>query len=233
MSFKIAYCSHEAAARAVKAYHYSKRMPASKCVKFGLWENEIFKGVIIFSRGNALNLPKQFGVKITEICELTRVAFTSHTTPVTQCLAISIKMLRRSNPGLRLIISYADQAEGHEGKIYQAGNWIYLGEIIPTKAILLNNVKVHNRTFSGWYRSRGLKRKGLAGQYGKLVIPPKHKYAYPLDDQMREQLQPLSKPYPRAGSIESDAPVHPDGEGRCNSDPGAQITPRAHARKSK
>ena len=41
----------------------------------------------------------------------------------------------------------------------------------------------------------------------------KHRYLYPLDDAMRQQIQPLSRPYPkRVGSIDSDAPGYQPGE---------------------
>jgi len=51
----------------------------------------------------------------------------------------------------------------------------------------------------------------------------KHTYLYPLDDAMRKQILPLSKPYPkRAGSIENDAPASQRDEG------GVIPTPALH-----
>lgn len=71
-----------------------------------------------------------------------------------------------------------------------------------------------------------LSKSGVAKVYGKYrsVLKPsdltrhktagRHKYLYPLDAAMREQIAPLSKPYPkRAASIDSDAPDDQSGEG--------------------
>ena len=37
-------------------------------------------------------------------------------------------MLKREMPGIRLLVSYADLNKGHEGKIYQASNWVFVGK---------------------------------------------------------------------------------------------------------
>ena len=48
----------------------------------------------------------------------------------------------------------------------------------------------------------------------RVNIQGKHRYLYPLDDDMRKQILPLSKPYPkRAVSIENDAPALQRDEG--------------------
>ncbi len=38
------FCSHEAAKYAVMRWHYSRRMPKSKLVRIGVWEDEKFVG---------------------------------------------------------------------------------------------------------------------------------------------------------------------------------------------
>ena len=69
-----------------------------------------------------------FGLESTEACELVRVALApGRHHPTSQCLAQSLKLLRRQSPGLRLVVSYADTKEGHLGIIYQATNWLFLG----------------------------------------------------------------------------------------------------------
>ena len=35
---------------------------------------------------------------------------------------------QREMPGIRLLVSYADLNQGHEGKIYQASNWVFVGK---------------------------------------------------------------------------------------------------------
>jgi len=94
-------------------------------VKVGAWEDGKFIGVVIFSRGATPSLLNPFDLKQNEGCELTRIALTDHTSPVSRVVRLAMQFLKRSSPELRLIVSFADPGEGHHGGIYQAGNWIY------------------------------------------------------------------------------------------------------------
>ncbi|AIG76997.1 Hypothetical protein AJAP_20685 [Amycolatopsis japonica] len=76
-------------------------MPRSKLAPFGIWEHGEFVGVIIFGRSAA--------------AARAAVALRQHEHPVTQILAASLRQLRAACPGLRLIVSYADTAQGHHG----------------------------------------------------------------------------------------------------------------------
>ena len=120
---KIDFCSHEAAKFACKNWHYSKCLPTGKLLKIGCWENKQFIGVVIFSRGASPNLLKKYGLKQNEGCELSRIAFTNHKTPITKVVSIALKILSRSNPCLKLVVSFADASQNHYGGIYQAGIW--------------------------------------------------------------------------------------------------------------
>lgn len=185
----IAPCSYQAAKYAVEKWHYSKGMPAFKNVSYGVWENDIFVGAIVFSRGANKNMHKPYSIQMNECCELTRVALYKHIAPVSQVVSITIKQLKLCNPGLRLIVSYADPAQGHVGKIYQAMNWLYEGTVSCTPKYLLNGKWVHARSANEVCGSvLGLE---------SYRVPDKHKYLYPLDRAMRKQIAPLAKPYPK------------------------------------
>lgn len=101
------FCSHQAAAYAVKKWHYSKRMPIGRIVKIGVWEDE-YIGAILFARGASPNLGTKYRLDQTEICELVRVALHHHQAPVTKIISIAIKLLRKQSPGLKLIVSFAE-----------------------------------------------------------------------------------------------------------------------------
>jgi len=93
----------------------------------GVWEEKKFIGCIIFSRGANANLGTTYGLEKIEVCELTRVALNNHKNTVSKILSLAIKMLKKKEEGLRLIVSYADVNHSHFGVIYQATNWIYTG----------------------------------------------------------------------------------------------------------
>lgn len=182
-------CSHQAAKYAVEKWHYSQSMPASKRVHYGVWENGNFIGCVIFARGANNNIGSPYNLSQTQVTELVRVALTKHSTPVSRIVSIAIKILRTSSPDLKLLVSYADPNEGHNGTIYQAMNWVFEG---LSKSTVLYKVKgkfVHQRTASSAMGNiSGLETKKL---------PDKLKYLYPLDKAMRKQIAPLAKPYPK------------------------------------
>src|SRR5688572_32556474 len=91
---RLDWATFEAAKFAVMNWHYSKAMPSGKMVKIGVWENEKFIGVILFSMGAQIALVRQYGLTPFEGCELTRIALNRHVTPVTRMVAIALKMLK-------------------------------------------------------------------------------------------------------------------------------------------
>ena len=215
MILRLDWCSHEAAKYAVENWHYSRSMPAGKIVKIGAWEDN-FIGCVMFSRGSNRYIGSQYGLSQTQVCELARVALTSHAATVTRIVSISLKMLRRQSPDLRLIVSYADPREGHIGAIYQAGNWIFhclsSGDDKRNHPFKAPSGKiVHWRTMAGICRRYGKPESNESAQslgYELLEFIPKYKYLYPLDDAMRAQIEPLAKPYPKRGTGETDNAAH-------------------------
>lgn len=215
-TLRLDWCSHAAAKYAVEHWHYSKSLPTPPLVKVGVWEDEQYIGCVLFSRGAARNIGSPFGLDNTGVAELTRVALTNHVTPVSRVIRIAMAFLKQSSPGLRLIVSFADPSQNHHGGIYQAGGWLYLGQQAPTVEFIAPDGKQwHGRMVSP------TGQKKVYGEYRpvwkpeqckKVTMPGKHKYAMPLDDEMRRQIAPLAKPYPKrpcAGSIAVDAsPFH-------------------------
>ncbi len=225
MALKVDWCSQEAATYAVSKWHYSRRMPNAKLVKIGVWE-DAFVGAIIYGSGSNRNIGRPFGLAQTEICELVRVALAPRRQhPTTQCIALSLRLLRRQSPGLQLVVSYADTAQGHLGTIYQAGNWLYFGTSEQTYLKVHGQI-VHPRTVYDRYGKGGQSlrwlRQNADASAERIPMASKHKYVLPLDRRLRRRLAEISKPYPkRLGSIDSDARPVPGTRGRRKSDPEA------------
>ncbi len=213
------WCSYEAAKYAVEHWHYSKCMPIGKLVKIGVWEDKKYIGAIIFGYGNNQFQGVAYGLVQTQICELLRVALTEHKTPVTKISSIALKMLKQSNKGLRLVVSYADPEQGHNGAIYQAGNWAFIGTGGSNEAFYDENGKrVHSRLVG---------KGGVKNVFGRVIktfdsdtttkrkLEKKYKYLFPLDDAMRKQIEPLRKPYPKrdTGEIDNAAQSNEQTEG--------------------
>ena len=203
---RIDWATHEAAKYACLNWHYSKSLPVGKTVKVGAWENMRFIGVVIFAYGANNNIGKPYGLQQVECCELVRVALADHKTAVSKIVAIALKFLKKNSPGVRLVVSYADTAQGHYGGIYQAGNWVFSGTSKGATQYVLNGRIVHSMQVQTYIRAGKLKsRAGLE----KASAGDKHKYLMPLDDAMRAKIAPLAKPYPkstRAKKQDSESP---------------------------
>lgn len=193
MNLRLDYCSHDAALYAVEHWHYSRRIPKGKIIKIGVWEDDVFKGAILFGWGATSTLVQQYGLKQNQGCELVRIALRDHVTPVSRLISIAIKMLKKQNPGLQLIVSFADPEQGHVGGIYQASGWIYTGKSPDYKAPILDGRVAHPRTLSMRVKLGKARRSEV--QY--IDVKGKLRYLYPLNDEMRMKVLPLKLPYPK------------------------------------
>lgn len=208
---RVDWSTHEAAKYACLNWHYSKCLPAGKLVKVGVWESGKYIGVVLFGRGANNRMASAYKLKQDQACELVRIALRDHKTPVSRIAAIAMKFLYHSNRGLRLIISYADPKQGHHGGIYQAGNWIYSGRSQAQSGLLIDGVFTHKRSAFAKYGTASPEK--IRAKSGKEVewAPKewKHTYLMPLDKEMRVNILPLSKPYPKRGkqATTGDHPV--------------------------
>lgn len=162
MNLRLDWCSHTAASYAVTHWHYSKTMPASKLAKVGVWEDGQFVGAIIFGVGATPELCKPYGLTSYQVAELVRVALRAHVTPTSRLVAIAVRLVHHTQPGLKLLVSFADSAQGHHGGIYQAGGWVYTGASYG-RYIITHGKMEHPRSLGARY--------GVGGQ-SIPVAPP-------------------------------------------------------------
>jgi hypothetical protein len=229
---RIDWATHEAAKYACENWHYSGCLPAGKMVKVGVWENKKFIGVVLFSCGASPPLfvwaERTLGLSKTGVCELTRIALASHVTPVSKIMKIALLFLRKSNPGLRAVVSFADLDEGHHGGIYQAGGWIYTGvsNAGGRQGYMIKGRKVHCRSVGALAGSNSLAgARKLDPNATEVRTLGKHKYLMPLDAEMRERILPLAKPYPkRAKQAMTD---HQSAQRQGGTDPHAPNSGKA------
>ena len=186
-----------------------------KLVKVGAWEEGKFIGVVLFGRGATPNLGKPYNLRQDECVELVRIALTQHQNAVSRIASLAIKHLKQANPKLRLIVSFADQSQGHHGGIYQAGNWVYNGQGNPANFYMIRGKLTHPRSIGAKGLVQNIHGAKQLDPHATVVnIPGKHRYLMPLDAEMRERIIPLAKPYPkRVRSDTSDTPGDQPGEG--------------------
>jgi hypothetical protein len=205
---RLDWCSHKAAKYACEHWHYTGSVPGGKHIFVGVWENDVFIGCIIFGCGANNFIGSPYGLTQDMVCELVRVALTNHASPVTRIISIALKFLVKRSPKLLLCVSYADQAQGHHGGIYQGGNWIYVGQTKTECQIKIKGKVLHRKTVFSRYGRQDLAwiQKTIDPKAERIVNPPKHKYLYPLTSEMRDKIAPLAKPYPKRAHDKGNRP---------------------------
>ena len=219
---KLDWATHKAAKYACENWHYSKTTPKNKSNIIGVWEDNIYIGCIIVGLGASPSLGRPYSLGIFQICELTRVALRAHKWPVTRMIKIALSMVTKKNPGLRLVVSFADTFHGHHGGIYQGGGWVYTGMSANSRVWKLKNGDlIDPRRYNG--HGHNSKRKVPFG--AELIkVPGKHRYLMPLDKAMAEQIEHLRQPYPKR---EKQAMAPPRAQRRGSTDLHAPNTKAA------
>jgi hypothetical protein len=223
---RLEIASRRAVVYASKVFHYAKRPPAD-CLSFSVFEDNQWCGVVSFGRGN-INIHMPFGLKRGEALELLRVALNGKQSTTSKAVSIACKLVKAKAPNVKLLISYADQEQGHKGTIYQSMNWYYTGEnkSNPKWICPKTGKDIHDRdvTPSGYAKTFGVfKKVHKISDLIRVDVLPKHKYIYPLDKSLIPMCKAMSKPYPKHAPVaEGNAPANQAGDGG-RPDPGAQI----------
>jgi len=170
-------------------FHYAKAVPINP-MGFSVFEDGKWVGVITYSLGANMNIAREFRMASGQVIELTRVALNGKQSSTSKALSLSLKLIKKKLPLCKIILSYADKGQGHIGTIYQASNWIYLGDSKSSGIeVFANGRWMHKRQFDG------MSKKPKDAQ--KRTKPGKYKYIYPLDKALIPMCKALAKPYPK------------------------------------
>ena len=112
-----------------------------------------------------------------------------------KAMAISIKLLKKHKPLVKLLISYADKGQDHLGIIYQSTNWLFVDESKTSGWEIFYKGK--------WRHDRILTSlpSQIKNTIQKRKKSGKYKYIYPLTKELRTRCLELKKPYPKIASI--------------------------------
>lgn len=177
---------------AIMNYHYSKRMP-NICCSYSVFNNKNkWCGVIAYGLGASPSIGKPFNLVQGEIIELVRVALNGKQESTSKAIALSLKLLKKHCPSVKMVVSYADKGQNHYGTIYQATNWLFVNESKSSGTEYFYKGRwTHSKTISDLVRKRGLKRDSLRSR----KMSGKLKYIYPLNKNLKKEMIKLSKPY--------------------------------------
>ena len=173
-------------------FHYSKVCPAQSYGYSVFNNNNEWCGVIIFGGGAGAYMGRPFGLFYGQYLELTRMALNGKQESTSKAMSIAIKLVKKSNPTIKLLISYADKGQDHIGTIYQATNWYFVEDIKSSgEEVFYKGRWSHNRTPSS--KLSNLEYKKLL----KRKKSGKYKYIFPLHNSMLDLCNKLKKKYPK------------------------------------
>jgi hypothetical protein len=199
---KLEIATYKATKYAVMNFHYSKTMPPFGC-SFSVFNNAgDWCGVILYSKGASNKIAMPYNLVQGQVVELVRVALNGKQESTSKAVSISLNLVKKLNPLVKLIISFADTGQQHIGTIYQATNWYYTGVSkgdTPSYIHKQTGRKYHNRNVSNsGFKDNNTKRCPKVSDCIMVKGTDKHKYIFPADKSMVHLCKRLHKPYPKA-----------------------------------
>ena len=204
---RLEIASYKAVKYACLNFHYAKAVPVNT-FGYSVFNNKNeWCGVILYGTGANNNLATKYNLKQGNVLELVRMALNGKHESTSKALAISLKLIKHKIPLCKLIVSYADKDQNHNGIIYQATNWYYVGTSMQNttdSSWIIKGKRCHGRVISDWVKQKkglnGLTRKEFLKKYYdkdaiEYVTKGKIKYIYPLDKTLIPLCKSLSKPY--------------------------------------
>lgn len=185
---------------ACRHFHYAKSVPAAYKYAYSVFNDDgEWCGVVLYSYGSNPQIGKQYGLFAGEILELIRVALNGRQGCTSQAVAATLRRLHKENPQVRMLVSFADQEQGHLGTIYQAMNWMYVGEAEGSRHYIVNGKKLHYKSVlqHGWKDHEKWLSEHVDPDAKKISGVNKHKYLYFFDKRLRKRLAYLERPYPK------------------------------------
>lgn len=212
--FRVAVIPPATARQIVCQFHYSKAWPTGNFISLGAFIDRKICGVVTFGHpANMNNWKNTPGCdKPRDMAELTRlwIADWAPRFVESRTIAAGLRILRRDRI-CRVAMSYADPLHGHYGTVYQASNWIFVGQSAPSSQLRFSDGSLmHKRAAFDRYGTDNAARLHAVDPGIKSVqVPGKYKYLYPVDKLLTDALQALGKPYPLRASPERGPGVHP------------------------
>lgn len=187
---RLEIASNKAVKIACINYHYAKAVPVYRLAYSVFNDDNEFCGVIIYGGGVNPNMGKTYDLVQGQYLELVRVALNGKQGSTSKAVSLSIKLIKKNNPQVKLLISYADKGQNHYGTIYQATNWYFVEDMETSGVEVFYNGKwTHPRTVAKPH----INRSALP----KRIKSGKRKYLYPLNQELKVYCEKHKQPYPK------------------------------------
>lgn len=178
----------ESGAAIIKERHYTQSFPSGKTHLFAFGDALIAYSIPAnpYVARWLLGLPPTGN----PVWELTRLwAPDGHEANLlTQAIAESVAALRRVEPGVQALISYADPNVGHSGGVYRAASWVFMGQSEEARAYRTADGRIiARRAFHSGSRHMTKSEIEATGAV-QLRLPGKFRFARGLTRQARKAI---------------------------------------------
>lgn len=169
----------------VEKHHYKKSARSMKQrFVFGLYYEELLVGVAIYGESCGAKVAETYGCSKT-VLELRRFCLIPEAPKNSESFFLSktLKLMKSSH--IKKVVSFADANMGHEGIIYKAANWEYLGvekyrqQVLKIGRKIVSMREVYQKK-NGKYNPAALRYQALkaAGKARAVMMKAKHIYSY-------------------------------------------------------
>lgn len=130
--YKVQRISHSIAAPFIVQHHYAKGCANTSTESFGLMRDDVLVGAALWMPPTKVAAQSVDPEDWRRVLSLSRLAVAPSEPTNAESLFIGA-MLRTLNEERRwtCVVTYADESQGHNGTIYRATNWRYLGRTKP------------------------------------------------------------------------------------------------------
>lgn len=155
MNYEIRVVPRSEVKEFIEAWHYSKSINGvmgDYC--FGLYTlGGDLVGAALYGKLGMANAWKKYAQRPEQVTELRRLCLTDEMPTNSESWFISrtLKWLK-THTDVDVVVSYADTNQGHEGIIYQATNFTFLGKTASGKVIIHNGKKYHDKAIRTKYK---------------------------------------------------------------------------------
>jgi hypothetical protein len=179
-------------------FHYAKSVPPYLYAYNIYNDTNEWCGCILFGVGANNHMSNLFDCIAGTCLELQRVALNGKQghNATSKAVSKAMREVKKDAVLLKCLFSYADTKQKHIGVIYQATNWIYIGESKST--VYEKDGKIyHKRTISSLRKRLGNKYTRIDLSFKSVKAANKHTYLYPYDKKLRKQILEKQKIYPK------------------------------------
>ena len=190
-------------AKFIEKHHYSHNVNGVQSLyHFGLFREGNFGlptmiGAMMYAHPSMPSTAAKYNpINPTKCLELRRLVCIDDTPKNTESYFIgqTFKWLKQYTD-MEVVVSFADTHYGHDGVIYKATNFEYLGETAKGTVLMVDGKEMHSRSMNQKYRpySREIKRRYDSGDENIFFKDraPKNIYVYYLNKKIKRKIKKL------------------------------------------